>query len=393
MHIDINSCFATIEQQANPYLRDKYVAVAAYATNNGCILAASYNAKRLGVKTGMGVKEGRKLCPGLIVLPPDPNKYRFVHHRLFKILKSYSPIVVPKSIDEFIIDFSKNKFLPDLKLVAVQIKNRIRKEVGEFISVSIGISTNRFLAKTAASYKKPDGLFVISKENHKQVFSTLNLTDLCGIKKGNASRLSIVNIFSVMDFYNADITKLKFGFRSVTGYYWYLRLHGFEVDEAMFGRKSFGNSYALPKPYYKFEDLAPILTKLIEKMAIRLRRKNYIAQGVHLGIWFRDNSFWHKGKKLANPIFASSDFRKEIFKLLFSVPKIKPVRNLSVTCFDLHNKNFLQLDLTSDVIKKVKLCEALDNINGKWGDFTVVPTRMINNESYVLDRIAFGITE
>src|SRR5690242_1901863 len=98
MHIDINSCFATIEQQANPLLRNKPVAVGAYVTSSGCILAASYEAKRLGVKTGMRVKEGKMLCPNLIVVSPDPAKYRFVHLKLRKILKRYTDNVVPKSI-------------------------------------------------------------------------------------------------------------------------------------------------------------------------------------------------------------------------------------------------------------------------------------------------------
>lgn len=395
MHVDINSCFATIEQQANPFLRNKCVVVAAYATGNGCILAASYSAKAFGVKTGMRVKEGKELCPELIVLPPDPNKYRFVHHELRRLLANYSPSVTPKSIDEFIVDFNNSPIINKKTMLQIggEIKGRIRKEVGEFISVSVGISTNRFLAKTAASYKKPDGLFEINKDNFLEVYSNLSVMDLCGIKKGNAARLSDVDIFSVNDFYKADITKLKRGFRSINGYHWYLRLRGYEADDILFGRRSFGNSYALPKPYFKEEDVLPILSKLTEKMSKRLRDKNYMAQGVHLGILFRDGSYWHKGYKLKSLLFASRDFRLEIFRLFYKCGPTKPIRHLAVTCFDLVKKDFLQLDLTTDVIKKEKLTVALDNINNRWGDFTIVPARMANNEGYVLDRIAFGITD
>lgn len=393
MFIDINSCFATIEQQANPFLRYKPVAVGAYTTNSGCILAASYEAKRLGVKTGMRVMDGRKLCPNLIVLPPDPNKYRFVHKRMHKLLEKYSNKVVPKSIDEFSVDFAGLPILKERSLwdIGSEVKKRIKEEIGDYITVSVGISTNRFLAKTASSYMKPDGLFKIDKDNYREVFGSLKLTDLCGIKKGNATRLAMAGITSVNGFYDATVQQLKAGFRSINGYYWYLRLHGYEVDGAASERKSFGNSYALPKPYEKFEDLSPILTKLTEKMARRLRRKNYVAQGIHLSMWFRDYTYWHKGIKLPQPVFATSDFCREIFRLFFECPKMKPVRNLAVTAFNLRRQDFLQLDMTEDLIRKKSLTKALDKINSRYGDFTVTSARMINHERFVHDRIAFGI--
>src|SRR3989338_8410898 len=121
MHIDLNSCFASVEQQANPLLRGKPIVVAAYITQSGCILAASIEAKVLGVKTGMRVKEGKMICPRLIVLPPDPDKYRQVHRKLKKLLQSYSERIVPKSIDEFVIDMEG---LP-VEEVGREIKRRI----------------------------------------------------------------------------------------------------------------------------------------------------------------------------------------------------------------------------------------------------------------------------
>src|SRR3989338_11268157 len=104
MHVDLNSCFATIEQQANPHLRGKPIAVAAYTTGNGCIVAPSVEAKKLGIKVGMGVKDGQAICPKLIVLSPDPDKYRFVHQGLRKILSDYTDKITPKSIDEFVLE-------------------------------------------------------------------------------------------------------------------------------------------------------------------------------------------------------------------------------------------------------------------------------------------------
>lgn len=397
MYLDINSCFATIEQQANPFLRGVPTVVAAYTTSYGCILASSREAKKLGIKTGMRVKDGQALYPGLIVLAPDPPKYRFVHKKLKQILLRYTNEVTPKSIDEFAMEFKDYSILEYKSMwkIAEEIKLRIKEEIGEFITVSIGISTNRYLAKTAASYKKPDGLFEINRSNYKEVFRSLKLTDLCGIKKGNAGRLATVGITTVLDFYNADIQKLKTGFRSINGYYWYLRLHGYEVDDYISTRKSFGNSYALPRLVSEagLPSLLPILTKLTEKMARRLRRKGYVAEGVHLGILFRDYTYWHKGMKLPYPVFASDDFCRVIFKLFKTCPTKAGIRNLAVTCFNLQKQNFLQLDMSCDVIKKENLTKALDAINEKWGDFTVSSARMGYMQDKVIDRIAFGQSE
>ena len=115
MHIDLNSCFATIEQQANPFLRGKPVAIAAFTTDKGCILAASIEAKRLGIKTGMRVMDGKAIYQKLIVLPPDPWKYRNVHLKLRKLVSDYTNDFAPKSIDEFVLnlkDYSALKESP-----------------------------------------------------------------------------------------------------------------------------------------------------------------------------------------------------------------------------------------------------------------------------------------
>src|SRR3989304_5030828 len=171
MHLDLNSCFATIEQQANPHLRGKPVAVAAYTTPPGCIVAPSVEAKGYGIKVGMRVKEGKFLCPGLIVLAPDPWKYRNVHLGLRRIISDYTDKFYPKSIDEFVLNlegypcYNKGMFN-----VGKEIKERIKKEIGEWITVSIGIAPNRFLAKTAAGIHKPDGLDEINKDNFLETY-------------------------------------------------------------------------------------------------------------------------------------------------------------------------------------------------------------------------------
>ena len=391
MHLDLNSCFATIEQQANPKIRGKPVAVAAYTTSAGCIVAPSIEAKKLGIKVGMRVKDGKMICPKLIILPPDPWKYRNIHIAFRKLLADYTDNATPKSIDEFVLNLEGYPaFKKGMTSVAKEIKDRIKKEIGEWISISVGISTNRFLAKTAAGLNKPDGLDIIDKNNYRNIYKNLSLTDLCGIKTRNAARLNNMGIFSVLEFYKTSVHKLKTAFRSILGYYWYLRLHGWEIDDVEFARHSYGNSFALPKPLTAFEELAPILQKLTEKTGIRMRRAGFWAKGVHIAIIYHDWGFWHKGTSLSNFVFDSRDIYKAAFRILNMSPYRKPVRNLAVSVFNLEKIAHIQLTLIDDLAKKQRLVSALDRINEKWGNFVITPGKMIGTNDVVIDRVAFG---
>lgn len=391
MHIDLNACFATIEQQANPHLRNKPVAVAAYATSNGCILAASYEAKRKGVKTGMRVKDGKLFCPGLIVLSPDPWKYRNIHLALRRLLKDYTYKFAPKSIDEFILNFEGfPAFDKGMFNVGREIKKRIKKEIGDYLTVSIGIGPNRFLAKVASNLEKPDGLTEINITNYKKVFKSLALTDLWGIKTANAARLANSGINDVWDFYNADVKTLTGAFSSINGYYWYLRLKGWEVDDVEFGRRSYGNSYSLPKPFYNLSDISPILSKLVTKMSTRLRKAGFKASGVHVAIAYRDGDFAHKGISFEKDMFSIAEIYKKAFYILSHIHKGKPVRMLAVSSFNLKKITNMQLDLFEDVLEKRNLSHAIDDVNERWGDFVITPARMLPATQNVPDRIAFG---
>jgi len=276
------------------------------------------------------------------------------------------------------------------------------------------------LAKTASSLHKPDGLDEINRKNFKKVYSRLELIDLSGIKTRNAARLNSMGIYTVTDFYNAHLWKLKAAFSSITGYYWCLRLHGFEIDDLEFARRSYGNSYALPRPLVEPFELAPILSKLVTKMGARLRRAGYKARGVRVAVSYRDGSYWHKGVTYPKVFFDSKDIYREAFRIFLSAPYKrslqglgpykrslqglgpykrslqglgpykKAVRELAVSCFHLLKNSQTQLDLFEDIKKKEKLIKAVDVVNERWGDFTIAPARMLTATKAVPDRIAFG---
>lgn len=385
LHLDINSCFATIEQQANPLLRSKPVVVATYNSPGGCILAASIEAKKLNIKTGMRVCEAKLKCSKLVILNPDPFKYRKVHKMLYNLLCCYSEKVTPKSIDEFSFKLVyPNNYLSQI----AEIKKRIKKEIGEWITVSVGVSTNRYLAKVAAGLMKPDGLVEINIYNHLKIFSNLKLIELNGIKHANAKRLMSLGIESVLDFYNSPVWKLKLAFGGITGLYWYLRLHGYEIDNFSSKRGMYGNSYA--PTFNKSNMPLEILSKLCEKTGFRLRKDNLKANGIYLFLQSRDGKYWQKSKKITKEVFKSGDIYKEAVNLLSLSPIKTSYKNIAVSVFGLTNKNFLQLEIFDDILKKEKLTNCLDEINRRWGDFCIHPVRMKNIDKNIKDRISFG---
>ena len=392
MHIDLNSCFATIEQQANPLLRGKPIAVAAYSTPRGCILAPSVEAKQYGVKTGMRVMDGKKLCPHLLILSSDPQKYRFINQKLTHLFSSYTPYYSVRSIDEVLLKFINLPILTRKTLheIGAEIKTRIKKEIGDWLTVSVGISTNPYLSKLAANIRKPDGLDEINEKNILATLSRFKLTDLPYIKERNALRLARVSIYTPLDFYMKESKKLRSAFESIQGDYWWRRLHGFSVDEVEWERKTIGHSYALPKATSDIHLLEKLLCKLVVKMGARLRKNHFTCRGVHLLCDFVDGSGYHHGHTFPNPLYTDSELFTSAKYILEHVPAIKPVRILAVSCFSLANDLYGQMTLFSDEEKKRRLTQAVDTVNGRWGEFAVVPARMVGMEGTILDRISFG---
>ncbi len=392
MHIDLNSCFATVEQQANFHLRGKPLVIAAYTSPAGCVIAPSIEAKRLGIKVGMTVREAKLICKEVIVRDPDPALVRDVHLKFRKICRDYSPIVIAKSIDEMVIDFQGIAgFNQDLIIIGQEIKKRIRKEIGEWISCNVGIGTNRFLAKLAASLHKPDGLDLIDYQNLRDVYASVKLIDLNGINTRFEARLNANGIFTPLEFLAAKEAFLrKQVFKSIVGYYWYLRLRGFEIDDVEFKRKSFGQDYALGEKTADPEKLSRLIMKLCEKMGRRLRRSGQAAQGVHLGIVYTDGSYWHRAKKFSRVLFTTQDLFIKALWIFNQQPERKVVAKLSVSCFDLVPAKSLQESLFDFFDKKLKVSLAMDKINDRYGEYVITPALMMGMKDLVVDRVAFG---
>lgn len=394
MHIDLNSCFATVMQQAHPHLRGRPMVVAAYKTPGGCILASSIEAKKLGIKTGMRVKEAKIIYPSVIVFENDVDLIRDASDRFIKVCQNYSPDVTPKSIDEVVINFSevKNYWKKPLNEIGLEIKKRFRQEVGEWISCNVGISTNRMLAKLASSLHKPDGLDIINNQNLKKIYSSISLTDFPGINIRYQMRLNMAGISNALNFLSAkDEFLRKIVFKGIVGHYWYLRLRGYEVDDYENGRKSFGQEYSLKEKTNDPGRLSSLLMMLTEKMGRRLRASNQTASGIHLGLLYDNWNFWHKRKKFNDFLYTTPELFKKVMIILSQQPTNKVIRKVSVSCFDLNPVNNQIITLfETDLDKKRKISSTVDKINDRWGEYVIAPALMMKSKKTILGRIAFG---
>jgi DNA polymerase-4 len=222
-----------------------------------------------------------------------------------------------------------------------------------------------------------------------KVYQAVSLLDLNGINTRYQARLNACGIFTPMEFYEASLDTLKQQvFQSINGYYWYLRLRGYEIDQVDFSRKSFGNTYALGKQTSDPRELAKLLMKLCEKTGRRLRKAGYAASGVHVSCVYTDFSFWHTGRKFDLPVYTTREIYLKALRLLNQSGYKKRVRNLAVSVYDLIPARSEQLEMFSS--KSHAVAEAMDKINDKWGEFVITPALMMGMDETILDRIAFG---
>lgn len=401
MHIDLNSCFATVEQQARVQLRGKPVAVVNRRTDQTMIVTASYEAKAAGVKLGTKLKDARKLCPGLIGVESDPAKYRYVYHKLLDIMNDYSAHVTMKSIDEGIIDFTQApKVIVDrgLESIGLEIKQRLRDEIGIAMRCNVGIATNRFLAKTAASLHKPDGLDVITHENLREVLGALELTDLTGIAERNAHRLESVGIMTPLDFLGASDKVLHDSvFKSIDGDKWYQRLHGWEVDDVASTVKRVGRQYVLDDFNLSFDEILQRLHHLCESVGWRMRKQGLSARGIYVGTRTfgmkgdKRRNYWHATHVSQTPFFSDRTIYDLARQLFVNAPP--NIRDINVHVYLLQDHEPSQTSLFEDEIARDRsVVSAIDELNDRYGEHTVHVASTLKTSPFVKTKIPFGST-
>lgn len=294
LYVDFNSYFASVEQQLVPALRGKPVGVLAVMAETTCCIAASYEAKAFGVKTGTIVSEARKLCPDIIFVEARPPVYVEYHHKLIEMVESCTHVEKVLSIDEMVCKLTGSQQLPENALkLAAKIKQVLAKKAGDYIKCSIGIAPNTYLAKVASNMQKPDGCVLIQPHELPQRLFGLKLRDLNGIGKQMEARLARYKITTVEQLYAANRQQLQTAWGSIEGERMYDKLRGLEPYYVKNARSSLGHSHVLPPEQRNEAGVRAVLHRLLQKACMRMRSYDLLASRVSAKVKFRNMPSWN----------------------------------------------------------------------------------------------------
>lgn len=293
LFIDCDSYFASVEQHLDPALRGKPVGVAPVLAETSSCIAASYEAKKFGVKTGTGIREARILCPGIAIVEAKPPEYIKYHHQVIAAVEDCTHVEAVLSIDEMWSWLPLNLREPETVLaIGRKIKETVARDVSPFIKVSIGAGPNRYLAKIASKMRKPDGLFLLEHADLPDVLHPLNLRDLTGIGRSMEARLHAAGIHTVQELCEAPERLLRHVWGGVLGdRLWHL-LRGVEIPELVPVKKSIGHSHVLPPDCRQPDRAWPIICKLLHKACERMRSHGMLAGSLTMEIGYFRGVKW-----------------------------------------------------------------------------------------------------
>lgn len=402
LFFDLNSYFASVEQQENPALRGRPVAVVPMMTDSTCAIAASYEAKACGIKTGTKIYEARQKCPDLVCVLAKHDLYVQYHHRILAELERHTPVTRVCSIDEAACQLFVNDRSPDRAYeLALQIKAGFKRNIGENITCSIGVAPNAYLAKIATEMEKPNGLVILEPGQYSERLFKLGLTDLTGINLRMLSRLQASGIETIEQFWNLSPKHARQVWRSVEGERLWYRLKGYEIPSEATQRRMIGHSRVLDPSLRSPLKAYGISRQLTLKAAARLRRTEYNAQRFALSVRSVDRQRWSNEQHLL-PTQNSFAFVKALGVLWeLMLVDLCPIglKSVSVAIYDLCDPRQLTMDLFAgdDARPEVKgkakeqlLTNTMDSINQRFGAGTVqVGLCPETSAGYVGTKIAF----
>jgi len=391
LFLDLNAYFASVEQQERPELRGKPVAVVPVLADTTFVIAASYEAKAFGVKTGTQVGLAKQMCPGLQVIHARPGIYVHYHERVKEVASSVLPIDEVCSIDEMRFKLIGEERVPANALeLGKKMKLTLQKGVGECMRCSVGIAPNAFLAKIATELQKPDGLICITENDLPHCLFKLKLTDFTGINKKTAARLNAAGIFSAEQLCLAERDHLSRAFGSIVGEAWWYMLRGYGVERENQKGKTLGHSHVLPPRLRTDQGCREVLLRLLQKASARLRASDLWTTDMVVSV----NGFkrsWQVRIKLPptqDTVTMNQYFLEEWANHDFESP-----RSVSVTFSDLRSAEEVTPSLFDETHERAKFNEAVDEINRKFGKNTVYLAGMKNAKDTADEKIAFQKTE
>jgi DNA polymerase-4 len=420
LFVDLNSYFASVEQEVRPELRGRPVAVVPVVADTTVCIAASYEAKVFGVKTGTMVGDAKQMCPEIVLVEGRHELYTEYHHRIVEAVESCVPVTAVLSVDEMACRLMgrERPLLAALEL-GLRVKQRIRECVGSTLRSSVGLATNRYLAKVASDMQKPDGLVALTLDILPTALRTLELRDLPGIGSRTEKRLNDKGLRSMDDLLALDCAQAGELWGSVWGermWHW-LRGQDFDLAEIQ-EQKSISHQHVLAPEMRTPEKAWAVAHKLLHKGAMRLRAKGLWASGIGLAVGFRvprarkgpvsavadeaepvsrfgmPSRGWH-GELRLSECQDNSTLIAALRRLWesrpagaeYDSPYFIGVHLTGLVPDRLHSLNLF--DGLEDERGRAQLLKAMDELNNKYGMSTLAPATMLTAFRAAPTRIAF----
>ena len=394
LFLDLNSFFASVEQAEDPRLRNKPVAVVPMMADTTCCLAASYEAKAFGVKTGTSVRDAKQMCPGIKFIQAEHKKYISYHHKVIEAVGTCLPIHSVLSIDEMACELiGREREEKNATDIANKIKNVIYKQVSEALSCSIGVAPNRYLAKVASDMQKPNGLVIIKREQIPEIFYRLKVRDFPGIGSKMEKRFFEYGCLSVERLFELSIEEMRRIWGGINGEEFWQLIRGENLKDKITKKRTIGHSRVIAPQYRNNRgQVKAICMQLITKACVRLRDAGLFTKELYfcakfIGKNYDDASYVEQKVKFdetQNTLFLTAEIEK-IFK------KLPPgnILKISVTLLNLVEEKKHQLSLFEDN-KAQALMEALDRLNSKHGKNLIFPAASDLSRDKTPARIAFS---
>ncbi len=395
LFLDLNSYFASVEQQLRPELRGKPIAVVPVMVDTTCCIAASYEAKAYGIRTGTIVGEAKRMCPELILVEGRQDLYVEFHHRIVDVVHNCVPVTAVASIDEMACRLmGRERQLQNALQLGTEIKQKIRSQVGQELRCSVGLAPNRFLAKVASDMQKPDGLVALCASQLPQALFKLKPSDLPGIGRQTNQRLERKGIFTMQQICALSRTQMYDLWGSVWGERLWHLLRGDDWDEDYDApQKSVSHSHVLSPEFRTLEGAELVMQKLLHKAAARLRKLQVWARGLSVFVTFsprREKKHWERHLRLQecqDTVTLLEAFRKmwQECPTTMGNPMLVGLALYDLVPDAMHTASLLQ-----DESKLGRLSEAMDFLNAKYGSSTLHLGGLQQVRSAAPTRIAFS---
>lgn len=380
--VDMDAFFASVEAEVNPFLKGKPVAVTGKGART-VITTASYEARRFGVKTGMNIFEAKRLCPELILVTGDIEKYIHTSEGLRDIYFRFAPLVEIYSIDEAFLDVSGSVHLFGSPLkIGEMIKLEIKKRFN--LNATVGIGPDKIIAKFASDISKPDGLRELKRDDFLSITEDIPCEELWGIGKRTGERLRLLGINTCGELRRAPVSLLRnhFGIYGerlklmANG----ISLSGVETEESII--RSIGHSMTLNRDVWRREDISPWILRLSEMVSQRARRYGFRGRAVGVTLRYRSFETFTRQRRLGIYTNDTHTIYNTSMDIIDSIRLKEPLRLLGVTLLELE-KIPPQMEMFFN--KRRALFDAIDRINRRFGEFTITwaPCNMVNHHGVI----------